>query len=395
MTEVPASAMTEVFQGVPLGLYMHVPFCATACSFCAFYQERPLRESLDRYLAGMETELALLKLERPVSTVFWGGGTPGLLPAEDLLRLGESMLKVTKGPMQEWTVEVAPSVIKPDKLKALKQLGVSRISMGVQTFKASLLEALGRRHGPAQVYQAYEWAREAGFENINLDLMFALPGQSFEDWREDLEQALALNPEHISTYCLTFEEDTALYAKLMRGETRKRSADEEAEFYLKTWEILRAAGYEQYEVSNFARPGYACQHNVDTWHMAEWVGVGPSAASQYGGWRYHNVPSIDAWLGGLAVGQLNYGDRYALSVTGVAADALIFGLRLNAGVDLAGLGKRFPMIRAMLALGDFFNNLAGEGLLVFEGDFIKLTDAGRLVADGIGLSLLEYFEETE
>lgn len=380
----------------PLGLYVHVPFCASACSFCAFYQEKPKRAALDAYLAGMELELDRLSVTRPFSTIFWGGGTPGLLPAEDLLRLGEAVLKkIDKAYLLEWTVEVAPSVIKPDKLAVLKALGVTRLSMGVQSFQLDLLEKLGRRHGPQQVYQAYEWARAAGFDNINLDLMFALPGQTFETWEQDLLAAMALKPEHISTYCLTFEEDTPLYLKLMRGETQKRTPDEEADYYLKTWDILEQHGYAQYEISNFSKPGRECLHNIHTWEMAEWIGVGPSAASQYARQRYQNIASIDDWLKGLHQGKPHLVDFQEIAGDSFWMDYLIFGLRMNRGVDKLLLYNKIDSPKVIASLNALWNMLEENGLLTRDESRVCLTPQGRLVVDNIAGLILDIVVELE
>ena len=264
---------------VPLGLYVHVPFCATTCDFCAFYQTVPKGDAVTRYLEGIEAEAGLVNWgDRPVATAFWGGGTPGLLKPAELDRLGRTM-KLFGGQPAEWSVELAPATVTADRLAVLKALGVTRISLGVQSFNEGLLDALGRQHTPAQVYRAYELIRAQGFASVNLDLMFALPGQTEEQWRADLDEAMRLAPDHLSTYCLTFEEDTALWVKLSQGKV-KLDVDKEALFYQRTWDYLAAAGYAQYEVSNFARPGHACRHNLNTWAMYEWVGLGPSAASQ-------------------------------------------------------------------------------------------------------------------
>ena len=196
-----------------LGLYCHIPFCASSCDFCAFYQERPRRGDLDLFLGGMEEELDWVQPHRTFDTIFWGGGTPSLLPGRDLERLGRAVIENGGGSAEEWTVEMAPSTVKPDKLQVLKELGVTRISMGVQSFNENFLQALGRLHGPNQIYRAYDRIRQAGFSNVNLDLMIALPGQEIEDLRKDLVEACRLDPEHLSAYCLTFEEDTALWVK--------------------------------------------------------------------------------------------------------------------------------------------------------------------------------------
>jgi oxygen-independent coproporphyrinogen-3 oxidase len=375
----------------PLGVYVHVPFCATTCDFCAFYQTVPKGDAVRRYLDGVETEAGLVPWAgRRVETAFWGGGTPGLLRPSEIERLGRTMLLYGGAPA-EWSVELAPATVTPDRLAVFKALGVTRISMGVQSFNDGLLEALGRQHTPAQIYRAYDLIRAHGFASVNLDLMFALPGQTEEQWRADLDEARRLAPDHLSTYCLTFEEDTALWVKLSQGKV-KLDADKEAAFYRHTWDYLAAAGFAQYEVSNFARPGHACRHNLNTWHMHEWVGLGPSAASQHAGWRSANPPDLGLWLADVEAGRRATGDRVALTGELLAADAVIFGLRMNAGVSLPRLQRRFPSA-PWSRLHDVLPRFLLSALMVStpEGG-ISLTDHGRLVADAIGAEILEAFE---
>ena len=324
-----------------LGLYVHVPFCASTCDFCAFYQQAPNAGDIQRFLAGIEREGDLVGPTQPVATVFWGGGTPGLLAAKDLARLAEIVRARCGGAPQEWTVELAPGSVTEARLAVLRDAGVTRISMGVQSFQPELLDALGRQHSRAQIFRAYERVRAAGFASVNLDLMFALPGQTAEEWAADVREAIALAPDHLSTYCLTFEEDTRLWVKLSQGRV-KLDVEFEARLYESTWEQLGAAGFPQYEISNFARPGHACQHNLNTWRMQEWIGLGPSAASQHAGWRGSNVADFERWLADLERGVRLTEDRLALTPAQLAEDALIFGLRMNAGVDLAEWRRRAP-----------------------------------------------------
>lgn len=379
-------------QELSLGIYFHIPFCARQCDFCAFYQEPPRRGDLERYLAGMEQELSRLDIPRPVDTVFWGGGTPGLLSAHDLGRLGQAMLRCLPQAPEEWTVEMAPSTVKADKVDVLRDMGVTRISMGVQSFREDLLDKLGRQHSPRQIYQAIDIIRSAGVKNLNLDLIFAIPGQSAGMWEEDLKEAVRCAPEHVSTYCLTFEEDTALYLRLSRGVVEKQSEQDEAAFYETSWRVLEEAGYAQYEISNYARPGFACQHNIHTWEMHEWIGCGPSAASQYAGRRHTHVPSLDAWLKGLEAGTPDLVDVQDLTPELLYADALIFGLRMNQGVNLKVLSERFPEASGEI-LEPLWKKLDEEGLLIREEDAqIHLTGEGRLVADRIAVEILEAFD---
>ena len=369
-------------------LYLHVPFCASSCDFCSFYQEQPKRGEIDRYLAAIERELELHPPGR-VETAFWGGGTPGLLPAEDLLRLGKAMTKAAGRP-GEWTVELAPSSVRADKLAALKEIGVTRVSMGVQSFDDLTLDALGRRHSPKQIMEAWELIEAAGFASRNLDLIFAIPGQDEQRWTEDLRRAIELQPDHLSTYCLTFEEDTAMFVKLSQGKV-KIDRELEARLYRQTWEQLEANGYAQYETSNFARPGHACRHNLITWEMGSWIGYGPSAASQWGQRRWTNPANLDQWIKGIEAGTPVLEQVKDLSAADLLCDALVFGLRLNAGVNPAALAARFatPLPARVTHL---FEALVEEGLMEAEGSQVRLTGEGRMRADAVGVSILERFD---
>jgi oxygen-independent coproporphyrinogen-3 oxidase len=373
----------------PLGLYVHVPFCASTCDFCAFYQEAPTRNDVARYLDGVRRELSQVSPERPVDTVFWGGGTPGLLSARDLRELGRIVHGACGGNPEEWTIELAPGSVTEERLEALREVGVTRVSLGVQSFQPELLEALGRRHSREQVLRAQQLVRAAGFASFNLDLMFALPGQADEAWEADLAEALALGPDHVSTYCLTFEEDTRLWVKLSRGQVR-RDAEAEARLYEATWRRLESAGYPQYEVSNFARPGHACRHNVNTWRMGEWIGIGPSAASQHRGWRGANVADLSRWLEGLELGERMTEDRRAVTPALLAEDALVFGLRMNDGVALGPWRTRTPDL-PWTSVMETLGALEEAGRLLSTDGVVRLTPAGRLVADAIGAEIISAF----
>lgn len=395
--------LQEKAQDLKLGVYLHVPFCARQCDFCNFYQRPPQRGEVQEFLAGIRAEMEALPPPRPVETVFWGGGTPGLLSTADLARLADDMLHHLPAPPQEWTVEMAPATVKADKIRMLVDRGVTRFSMGVQSFQEDLLERLGRVHARSQVFRAYDVLRDAGAGNVNLDLIFAIPGQSLEQARRDLDEAVWLQPEHLSTYCLTFEEDTALWLRLRQGDLNPPDPLAEAGFYEQTWDVLGAAGFPQYEVSNFARPGFACQHNLNTWAMQEWIGYGPSASSQFGMRRWTNPHSLSEWLEGLRSGGMRFADETTLNLDMLAADVLIFGLRCNGGVDLAAWRRRFGADRLQL-FQPFLDRLMEDGLLQMAAserghclrpspscprNLIQLTRRGRLVADRIGLELLE------
>jgi oxygen-independent coproporphyrinogen-3 oxidase len=369
-------------------LYLHVPFCASSCDFCSFYQEQPKRGEIDRYLSAIEREMELHPPGR-VETAFWGGGTPGLLPAEDLLRLGKAMTKAAGQP-SEWSVELAPSSVRADKLAALKEIGVTRVSMGVQSFDDATLDALGRRHSPKQIMEAWELIEAAGFASRNLDLIFAIPGQDEKRWTDDLHRAISLKPDHLSTYCLTFEEDTAMFVKLSQGKV-KIDRELEARLYRRTWETLEENGYAQYETSNFARAGHACRHNLITWEMGVWIGYGPSASSQWGARRWTNPANLEQWIKGIEASQPVLEQVKDLSPADLLCDALVFGLRLNAGVDPHALAARFnaPLPQGVRKL---FADLVEEGLMELAGTHFRLTGEGRMRADAVGVAVLEKFD---
>jgi oxygen-independent coproporphyrinogen-3 oxidase len=286
--------------------------------------------------------------------------------------------------LSEWTVEMTPAAASVARLEVLREMGVTRISIGVQSFREELLKALGRRHTARQVVAAFERARRLGFKSVNLDLMFALPGQSRGQWLGDLREALALGPDHISTYCLTLEEDTALWLRLGGG---RRDAEREADLYLATWDFLEEAGFGQYEVSNFARAGHECLHNLNTWEMGDWVGLGPSAASQLRRVRGGNAADLGKWSAAVLRGERMTEDRVELSDALLAEDAVVFGLRMNAGVDFAANGRRFPSAD-WARLRATARTLCEGGLAEWRGERLRLTRKGRLMADAVAVEFL-------
>lgn len=369
--------------------YLHIPFCASSCDFCAFHQDQPERGKIDLFLSSIEREMGAGSAGPGIPTAFWGGGTPGLLPAEDLLRLGKAMT-ASLGKPAEWTVELAPSSVRADKLAALREAGVTRVSMGVQSFDPATLEALGRRHSLHQIMDAWELVRAAGFASVNLDLIFAVPGQDEARWEADLREAMRLGPDHLSTYCLTFEEDTAMFVKLSQGKVRI-DRDLETRLYRRTWQLLAEGGYAQYEVSNFAKAGHECRHNLATWEMRDWVGYGPSAASQHGGRRWSNVADTARWAAGVASGKPAIEQVVELSPALLLCDALVFGLRMNRGVEPAALAARLGA-EMPAGVGALAGRLAEEGLASWDGTRLGLTEEGRLVADAVGLEVMGCFD---
>ena len=373
-----------------LGMYLHVPFCSTTCDFCAFYQERPSKKGFDLFFNGLEKEVERFPANHSFSTVFIGGGTPGLLKVEQIKRLGDIINSQDLQEDAECSMEVAPSEITSKKLEAISEIGINRISLGVQTFDSGLMSELGRMHEVSKAVDAFQMIREIGFRSVNLDLIFGAPGQTLEQWENDMIRAIELQPDHLSTYCLTFEEDTALYVKMAKGKIRLDS-EKEASFYEKAWDFLPRHGYKQYEISNFAKPGFACRHNLNTWRMNEWLGYGPSACSQYQGVRRKNLSNLEHWSTQLNDNlEIEYQEYQNLSKFELARDAVLFGLRLNEGVDLKILAKNFSLpLTAFDPVASFFLNLGKEGLCESKKGKVSLTPKGRILADAVAKDLPE------
>jgi oxygen-independent coproporphyrinogen III oxidase len=374
----------------PLGLYVHAPFCSSTCDFCAFYQEKPRKNSVKKFLVGLNAEWNLVFPTHSIDTIFLGGGTPGALSEGDLERLCAFIRDAVGDDFEEWSVELAPSEITPAKLRILRQAGVTRLSLGVQSFQPSVLAALGRTHPPERARQAFDWMRDAGFDNLNLDLIFGAPGQELDEWCSDLETAVAWEPDHLSTYCLIYEEKAALFAQLKKGEIGP-DPEREERFYRRTWDFLAAAGFQQYEVANFARDGKRCLHNWNVWRMNEWIGLGPSAASQRGGERWSNPASLDRWSDALTEGRLDREEVIDLGDREIAEDYLLFGLRLNDGIDLGVVSRLLPEFD-LQPIRFFLQRLASDGLIEEEDECYAVTDRGRLVVDRIGAEITDRFD---
>ncbi len=324
-------------------LYIHVPFCVQKCNYCAFYSEPWQRAKAEDYLASLNREVVLRQHEisEEIETLFIGGGTPTALPEAELdalLSIIHDKLRFKDG--AEKTIEANPGTLTAEKLQILHKQGINRISLGVQSLNDDLLRQIGRIHRTEEVREGVHLIREAGFKNLNLDLMFGLPGQTQADWRDTLEEALRLRPEHLSVYGLMVEEGTPL-ALNSESLTNLPDDDSQAEMYHLAREILSKAGYWHYEVSNYALPGYECQHNLGYWHRKDYLGIGPSAVSCLNNRRYQNVEDILLYAKMLSQGELPVDSQKNefLSQHEQIAELLILGLRLKDGVNLSQFKK--------------------------------------------------------
>lgn len=370
----------------PLGIYVHVPFCAHSCGYCAFYQERPTRDLVEQYLVGVKLEVQRYLNTEGRLTLFFGGGTPTALSMEQLQALAATVRSHFTGKILEWTVEAAPATVNVEKLRCLKNLGVTRISLGLQSLSDKKLQALQRRHTAQRARGSYALAREVDFENINCDLIFGAQGETLADWEADLHAVAQLGPEHISTYCLTYEHGTAQTKQLDAGAIEKKTEGDECAFYERAQDILSAYGYEQYEISNYAKPGYACLHNLNTWRMGAWIGLGPAAASQFGGKRYQNPASIHAWHTALSRGEDPSCECVQLTEKDTLCDAIIFGLRMRAGVELGVVDAAcavWPHLKKSV------DAVIAEGYAECLDGHLRLTRGGLLLCDAITAYLFE------
>ncbi len=379
-----------------LGAYLHVPFCARKCDFCQFYKEAPTASKIEEYIDALELEVEFWKRqgfgERKPDTLFWGGGTPALLSVSQLERVAKIFAPFA--PFAEWTIEASPASINKEKVALLKEIGVTRISLGLQSFNKGTLESLGRPHSQSAALRAIDLVAQARFEKFSVDLIFAAPRQTHADFEEDLAKAAALPVNHISAYCLEFESGTSCCAG--KGKSDAETA-READFLEQAFTTLPALGFSQYEISNYAKPGGECLHNRIIWNMGQWLGFGPAAASQYKGRRFKNISDLEKWKAMQRDNSRVYEDVVNIDDDELFSSALIFGLRMNKGVDILKLKLRAPA-------ADFqkyesaLSSLETEGLLEREtlrnpcgyqtGEIIRLTNSGRLLADSIATELL-------
>jgi putative oxygen-independent coproporphyrinogen III oxidase len=365
------------------GVYVHVPFCTVRCGYCDFntYTADELGEGATR-ASYADTAISEIARDghgvgrRPVETVFFGGGTPTQLPATDLVRILHA-IDETYGLADdvEVTTEANPDSVTPESLATLRAGGFTRISFGVQSAMPHVLATLDRTHDPANVPQAVRWAREAGFEHLSVDLIYGTPGESMDDWRTSVEQAIALGPDHVSAYALIVEQGTAFARKVRRGEVVMPDDDETADKYLLIDDLLMAAGFGWYELSNWARGESAqCRHNVLYWRSDDWAGIGPGAHSHVAGERWWNVKHPAAYAQRLAAGESPRHDGESVDAAMARVERVMLETRLRSGLGLDALDA------AGLHAVD---SVVERGLGTVAGRRLVLTRPGRLLADAV------------
>ncbi|MBI3909458.1 MAG: radical SAM family heme chaperone HemW [Armatimonadetes bacterium] len=372
-----------------LGIYIHIPFCVRKCLYCDFNTSVAAAHVQEAYVIGLCQEIRTSpQAGRRAATVFFGGGTPSEMEIEQIERV-TAALRETFPPLPdaEWTLECNPGTVTREKLAAFRALGFNRISIGVQSFHDHHLRALGRIHNAREAAEVVAWARQAGFGNLNLDLIFALPEQDLAEWQSDLCRALELGPEHLSLYQLTIEEKTEFGRRHAAGRLPTIDEDLAADMYEFALDTLAAAGYERYEISNWARPGCRCRHNLRYWRNEEYLGFGLSAASYVGGTRWTNIARQPEYLARLRAGRPVCESAERLGGADAAGEAMMLGLRVAEGVDLGEIERRYGVSPRLYA--ERIDRFREIGLLAHQDGRIFLTRRGTLLANLVCAEFLD------
>jgi oxygen-independent coproporphyrinogen-3 oxidase len=375
---------------------MHIPFCHTRCHYCDFNTYAGILPLREPYVRALSTEIALAGrlaqlaegTPRHSRTIFFGGGTPSLLSVEQITRLLAACHKAFAVDEQaEITLEANPGTLSFDQLVGLRTAGINRLSIGSQSFDAELLRTLGRIHTPEEIVEAVNNARTAGFTSINLDFMFGLPGQTMDLWQATLDQALALRPEHLSLYSLIIEEGTLFHTWTNEGRIVPGDEDLCADMYEYADERLQAAGYENYEISNWALPGHQSRHNLTYWHNLSYLGMGAGAHSSFGGRRFSNVLDPQVYINLLKKQQRPEAESETIDRVQAMSETAFLGLRTAQGLHLPTFEERFAEPFAHFA-GERLRIVEEAGLLEQEQGWLRLSKRGRLLGNEVFLRIL-------
>lgn len=386
MPEAMSTAFTPASGEEPPGLYLHIPFCKSRCAYCSF-NSYACNSPPGAYLTALVDQIRYWGgqqwcRERTFSTLFVGGGTPTIY-GEELAALVSLCLKsFTFAEEPEVTVEANPNTVTVPMLTSLRRAGVNRLSLGVQAFSDRLLGALGRSHTKGEACAAIKAAREAGFANINLDLMYGLPSQRATEWRESLDQALAFGPEHLACYELTIEEETPFARLVEKGALILPGEEEVLAMAALTHDLLAQAGLPRYEISNYAASGNQCRHNLNYWRNGSYLGLGAGAVSCLSGFRFSTVREPESFAGLVHKGELPLDEGECLPLAARFRESVVMGLRMIEGISLARLQRRFGLTPAGY-YGKMLEELQEQGLIVLASDSLRLTEAGLPVANQV------------
>ncbi len=363
-------------------LYFHIPFCAQICPYCAFYKHTPGKLANAAFVEALLDEVVACSKDYEIApkTLYFGGGTPTLLSRKHLERLLQGLHeRLDLSALVEWTFEANPATYNIEKAALMCDQGVNRISLGVQSWHSETLKLLGREHSPEEAKEAFGILRNVGFDQLNVDLMFSVPNQSLEQWEVDLEQVIAMQPEHISAYNLTYEEDTDFFKQLQAGRFREDSDEDALQFRLAI-DKLETAGYHHYEISNYARPGAESKHNQAYWAGRDYLGIGPSAVSTIGLKRWKNVADTADYVRQMREeGSVGKDECEVLTPDQKRMESIALQLRTAEGVSLDVVEMNGEVDRQMLI---------EEGMITEGGGRIVLTEKGKPLADTVALELI-------
>lgn len=376
-----------------LGLYIHVPFCAQKCNYCDFnsYKIEEKNQKTD-YLISIRKEMELYKEEfknKEFTSVFLGGGTPSILTPEELTTLMENIYSnFNIGKDAEITMECNPGTLDKAKLKAIKSLGINRLSMGLQVTQDHHLKYIGRIHTYEQFEKNYKDAIEVGINNINVDLMYSLPNQSFDEWKETLNKIINLNPSHISAYSLILEEGTKFYDMYLNKEFELNDEEVDINIYNYTIDTLYKNGYHQYEISNYSKEGYECKHNIVYWQCDNYLGLGPGASGYINNYRYSNICDIKGYNKCLEYDKRPIEEKNILSKKDEMEEFIFMGLRMNKGINLDEFYKRFN-IDFKHRYNDILDKLKNLNLIIEQNNNIILTQRGREISNTVFVEFID------
>ena len=376
----------------PLGLYIHIPYCIHKCGYCDFNSHPIKKDEMDHYIDALVVEMKhyakIYTNTNIIKTIFLGGGTPTTLNPFQLERiLKECVNEFTIASNAEITIEANPATVGIELMKSIRTMGYNRISIGVQSFDKAELKLLDRAHGPKEIHSTVDCARKAGFDNLSLDLMFAVPNQSLSSWENNLNKALEKNPEHLSTYNLTIEQGTAFSKLQSNGKLIMPDDDHQLELYKKTIERLTKKGFHHYEISNFARRGKECKHNITYWENKNTLGLGAGASSYMNGTRFKNINLPAHYIRQVKEKKTAVEQSETLELRQAMGETIMLGLRLLQGISIHQFEKRFQ-ISFINLFRNIISALKEKELVIIEKDYLRLSQKGLFWADSVTLEFI-------
>ena len=364
---------------MPKFIYIHIPFCQSKCFYCGFFSRPADKRDVEKVLDAEIAELKKSAIYRPVETLYIGGGSPACIGGQTLCDFLKKILAIT-GQTKEFTVEINPNDADEKLFAELKNVGVNRISIGAQSFVQSELDFLGRKYTPEKIFQTIQSAKNSGFKNIGIDLIFAIPNSNLKSWCQNLQTAIGLDIQHISAYSLTYEKNTPLEKSKLSGIVKSVDENADREMYETAIKTLSAGGFEHYEISNFAAAGFKCRHNLAYWKNEQYLGVGPAAASSSGNFRFENVNDIDKYVQRIGQNEDAADEKIIITDIERAAQTAVLNLRLTEGINLAEYKQKTGFGIYELFKASVEKNLKSN-LLELNGGCLRLSKNALPIAD--------------